>query len=123
LGILREARLHRKESEMAASQIFTDAPTGNYLRFNGGFDRFVGFQVNEGDTVIFDKNTASLIFEALGKALGLETKVFRIGHIDVDSGETIYTIYGDWKTADNWVETYQRNAIVAWHCDETLEEV
>ena len=108
---------------MAASQIFTDAPTGNYLRFNGGFDRFVGFQVNEGDTVIFDKNTASLIFEALGKALGLETKVFRIGHIDVDSGETIYTIYGDWKTANEWVKTYQRNAIVAWHCDETLEEV
>jgi hypothetical protein len=108
---------------MTVSQIFTDISSGNYLRFNGGFGNFVGFQVNSGDTVIFNKNTASLVYEALGKALGLQSKVFRIGHIDVDSGETIYTIYGDWKTANEWVKTYQRNAIVAWHCDETLEEV
>jgi len=112
---------------MAASQIFTDAPTGNYLRFNGGFDRgfdrFGGFQVNEGDTVIFDKNTASLIYEALGKALGLESTVFRIGYIDVDSGETVYTVFPTWKAANEWVERYRRNAIVSWHCDETLKEV
>ena len=108
---------------MAVSQIFTDVPSGNYLRFNGGFGRFVGFQVNNGDTVIFDKNTASLIYEALGKALDLPTFVYRIGHIDVDSGETIYSVHPSWKVADEFVKTYQRNAIVAWHCDETLQEV
>lgn len=105
------------------AQKFTDTESGNYVRFVSG-QTCDGFQINgNSECVLLDKNTASLLWEALGKSLGLPCKVFRVGHIDIDSGDTIYTVYGDWNSADNWVKTWQRNAIPAWHCDESLREV
>lgn len=46
-----------------------------------------------------------------------------VGYIDVDSGKTVYKVFTIWREADDFVTSYQRNAIPAWHLDSRGKEV
>ena len=64
----------------------------------------------------FRADTVLRVSEILQRE-GIESK-FKIGYIDVDSGENVYVSFPSWQEADDKVRTYQRNAIPSWHCDE-----
>lgn len=64
----------------------------------------------------FRADTVLRVSEILQRE-GIESK-FKIGYIDVDSGENVYVSYPTWGEADDRVRTLQRNAIPAWHSDD-----
>lgn len=98
-------------------KVYLDIPISDYWHNREGVCK--GFSSCYTDVEVADSNGVKETVPFLHAHV---KPIFRIAHIDVDTGDTVYTDFKSWPEANEFLRTKRKNAITAWEINANGEE-